>query len=217
MTSRTKNLNTLPGGKLNNFLNQNFDKFINFKSSKKFYIILLAVVLLLLIIYKKSWFIAATVDSSIITNFELLSKMNQQFRQQTLNQMINEKILLQEASKKGITIQNSELEGKIIELEQNVGGAGVLDNLLSQQGQTRSTLRDQVRVQLTISKLYDQEATVSAEEVAKFLEQNRASLQATDSAKQEEEAFNLLKQQKLSEIFNQKFQELRQKANIKIF
>ncbi len=72
-------------------------------------------------------------------------------------------------------------------------------------------------IQLAITKLYDKEATVSAEEVSKFIETNKDQLKATDSAGQEKEAYDNLKQQKLSQIFSQKFQQLKQKANIKIF
>lgn len=208
---------TIPGGKLNNFLNFNFDKITNFKSSKKVYLIILIAVILLLAVYKKSWFIAASVNGMPITNLELQSKLNQQFRTQLLNQLANEKIILNEARKANALPTDSEIDKKIAELEISVGGAQVLDSLLTQQSQTRLTLKDQVRIQLIISKLYDKEATVSAMEITTFIEENQATLKATDSAKQLIEAENILKQQKISEIFTQKFQELRQKADIKIF
>ena len=98
-----------------------------------------------------------------------------------------------------------------------MGGAQALDNLLSQQGQSRDTIRQQLKLQLSIEKLYTNDATVSAEEVTKFIEQNKDQLRATDSAGQEKEAYDNLKNQKLTQIFSQKFQELRQKAKIQIF
>lgn len=189
----------------------------NFRSSKKFYLLLLVLGITLVVIFKKSWFIAATVDGTPVTNLELQSRLNQQFRVQVLNQLINEKILLLQAAKSASIPTDAEITSKIAELETQVGGKEALDTLLSQQGQTRLTLRDQVKLQLTASKLYDKEATVSAEEVSQFLEQNKQSLSATDSASQQQEAYDLLKQQKLSQIFSQKFQELRQKAKITIF
>lgn len=208
---------TIPGGKLNNLLNFNFKKITDFKSSKKFYLILLIAGILLFAVYKKSWFIAASVNGMPITNLELQNRLNQQFKTQLLNQLVNEKIILNEATKANAVPTEAEIDKKIAELETSVGGAEVLDSLLAQQGQTRLTLRDQIRVQLAISKMYDKEATVSAEEVEKFVAENQATLQATDSAKQLQEAEGILKQQKISEIFTQKFQELRQKADIKIF
>lgn len=205
-----------PYSSVNNLLDK-LNSFKNFKSSKKLYIVILIAGLLLLGFYKKSWFVAAIVNGAPITNLELQMKLNQQFRTQTLNQLINEKIILEEARKANSTPSEPEVDKRISELEAQVGGPQILDTLLTQQGQTRQGLRDQVRLQLAIAKLYDREATVSADEITKFIEQSSSLLQATDSGKQQEEAFNLLKQQKITEIFNQKFQELRQNAKIQIF
>lgn len=207
----------LPGGKLNNFLNNFSERITNFRSSKTFYIILIIAGILLLATYKKSWFVAALVNSTPVTNLELQMKLNQQFRTQTLNQLINEKIILSEAGKMGATPTEQEIDSKITELETNVGGKETLDSLLTQQGQTKNSLRDQIRVQLAITKLYENEATVSAEEVSAFLAENQEVLQATDSASQEKEAYDALKNQKLSQIFSQKFQELQSQAKIQIF
>lgn len=208
---------TLPGGKLNNFLNNFPDKITNYRPSKRDYLILLVIGVLVLAMFKKSLFIAALVNGSPITNLELQLKLNQQFKSQILNQMINEKIILDEARKGGALPSEAEINQKITELETNVGGKDTLDTLLSQQGQTRTSLQDQIRIQIAITKLYEKEATISAEEVSKFIEENQAQLKATDSASQQLEAENILKQQKLSQIFNQKFGELRQKAKIQIF
>lgn len=207
---------TLPFSKINSFLNR-LSSVKNFRSSKNFYIILIIAGLLTLAIYKKDWFIAATVNSSPITNLELQIRLNQQFRTQTLNQLINEKIILNEAAKNKAIVTEAEVNKKISEIETSVGGAEGLDALLSQQGQTRQSIRQQIKLQLTIEKLYDKEATVSAEEVNQFVEQNSSQLRATDSAGQQKEAYDAIKNQKLSQIFSQKFQDLRQKAKITIF
>lgn len=217
MAKKSQNLTVLPGGKFNNFLNKFSEKIVNFKSSKKFYLTVLILGVLLLAVYKRSWFIAAVVNGTPIINLELQTKLNQQFRTQTLNQLINEKIIMSEASKIGVVPKEADINQKIAELETSVGGKDTLDSLLTQQGQTRISLRDQIRVQLAITKLYDKEATVSAEEVAKFLAENSQSLRATESAQQEKEAYDTIKNQKLSQIFSQKFQELRSKAKIQIF
>ena len=209
--------NTLPGGKLNNYLNNISEKLLDFKKSKKIYLIILVLGILLLAVYKKSWFVAATVNGVPVTNLELQAKLNDQFKTQTLNQMINEKIILSEAAKNNAIPAQQEVDQKIADLEKSVGGKDTLNSLLTQQGQTRSGLRDQIMVQLAITKLYDKEATVSADEVSKFIESNKNQLKATDSAGQEKEATDNLKQQKLSQIFSQKFKELRQKSNINIF
>ena len=215
--SISKTPTVIPGGKLNNILNNLSGNLMNLKSSKKLYLGLIISGVLLLAIYKKNWFVAATVNGSPISNLELQTKLNAQFKTQILTQMINEKIIMDEARKGSAIPTEEEVNQKIKELETQVGGAETLDMLLSQQGQSRSSLKDQVRVQLAISKLYINEATVSAEEVTSFIATNKDQLKATDSAAQEIEATDALKQQKLSEIFTQKFQDLRSKAKIQIF
>lgn len=213
----TADISRVPVGKLNNLLNQVFDNFTNFKSSKKIYIAFFIIIFLLLAFYKKSWFVAATINGAPITGLELQMRLNQQFKSQLLNQLINEKIILIEAGKIGAIPAATEIDQKISELETNVGGSETLDNLLLQQGQTRVALRDQVKIQLAISKMYDEQASVSAKEVNDFIKTNSAGLQATDSASQQKEAYDFIKQQKISEIFSKKFQELRTNANIVIF
>lgn len=207
----------VPGGKLNNLLNDWSGKIINLKKSKTFYLIAIALGLLLLVFYNKSLFVAAMVNGTPITNLELQSKLNQQFRTQILNQLVNEKIILSEANKNMAIPSEAEIDKKISDLETSVGGKDTLDSLLSQQGQTRISLKDQIRVQLAITKLYEKEATVSAIEVSKFIETNKDQLKATDSAAQQKEAYDAIKSQKLSQIFSQKFQDLRQKAKIQLF
>lgn len=189
----------------------------NFLYSKKTYIILLIIGLLTILYFKKNLFIAATVNNMPISNFEVMDKMSKQFREQTLTQIINEKIILNEARKNDVVVRKADIDQKLVELEQNVGGAEILDNLLTQQGQTRDALRDQLKIQLTIEKLYSKDASVSAEELDQFIAQNKDQLRSSDSAQQKTEATEIIKQQKLSQIFNEKFQQLKQNAKITIF
>ena len=66
------------------------------KSSKATYIVILIIGLLLMAIYRKDWFVAATVNGMPIFNLELQQRLNDQYRGQTLNQMINEKIIIED-------------------------------------------------------------------------------------------------------------------------
>lgn len=189
----------------------------NFRPTKQTYLIALIIGLLLLGYYKKGWFVAATVNGAPLSNFELLSRMNQQYRSQVLNQMVNEKIILDAAKAKNVTVSKSDIDQKLSQIENNVGGSQALDSLLAQQGQTRDTLYQQLKLQVTIEKLYADEATVSAEEVQKYIVDNKDQLTATTSAEQTKEAEDILKQQKLAKVFNSKFQELKEQAKVLIF
>lgn len=189
----------------------------NIKLTKSALLILVLVLILALVIIKKNWFIVATVNGQPITNLTLLVKMDKAYHSSTLNQLINEKIIFDEAVKKRVVVKDSEVAERMGKLEANVGGKETLDSLLAQQGQTRSDLETQIKIQLIIEKMYNSEASVSAEEIQTFIKENGNQLQASDSAGQTKEAADILKQQKLSKLFSQKFQELKQAANIKIF
>lgn len=194
-----------------------FEVLKNYRPSRQVYTALVIAGVILLAVYNKSVFVAATVNGSPLSNLELQNRLNREYREQTLNQMVNEKIVLDEAKKKGIAVSGTDVNNKVAGLEKSVGGAATLDSLLAQQGQTRASLKEQILIQLTIEKMYGSEATVSADEIQQFIDQNKDSLQATTPAEQQKEAEDALKQQKLTQIFQQKFQQLKQAAKIQIF
>lgn len=167
--------------------------------------------------FKKNWIVAATVNGSPIFNTEVIGRLNEQFRKQTLEQMINEKIVLDEARKRGVVVGESDIVARIGEIEAQVGGAEKLDALLNQNKQDRTILRDQLKIQLTLDKMFASEASVSAEELESFLTENASQLVATEAAAQREEAENILRQQKLKGIFNENFPQLREQANVQIY
>lgn len=184
----------------------------------KFFVIALVILgLIALGLWKKNLFVAATVNGQPITSIELLDRLNQEQRTQVLDNMVNERIILQEAKKNNSLPTQQEIDVRIADLEKKFGGVDALNNLLTSQGETKKTLQGQIKIQLAAEKLYVSEATVSTQEVEDFIRQYKTSLQATDPAGQKEEATQALKQQKLSQIFNEKFQELKKNANIKIF
>ncbi len=193
-------------------------KLSNFRANKKLMAAVVIFVIVVGLLYSKtSWFIAAIVNGSPITNFELLNKINRQYRQPVLTQLINEKIINSAIQKSGVSVSSSDIDKSLSQIELNVGGAAALDGLLSQQGQTRADLREQLKLQLSLEKMYVKEATVSAEEIADYISKNNSQMSATDSAGQAKEAEGALKQQKLQKIFAEKFQALKQSAKIQVF
>ncbi len=187
------------------------------KTARKAVMVLGLVLLLLLAFYKKEWFVAATVNGSPITTAEVFARMNQDFRKQIVQQMVDEKIIMDEARKNNALPTDVEVQAKMADIEKRVGGADALNGLLEQQGQTRSSVERQIKLQLAMEKLYANEATVSADEVSQYIAQNGATLTATDSAGKTAEATDAIRQQKLSQILGDKFQTLKNNAKVTIF
>jgi foldase protein PrsA len=159
--------------------------------------------------------VAATVNGKVITTFELNQRLNKLHKETVLSQIINEKIVEQEANKKGIKISDQQVHDKIAELENTYGGGEVFNGLLEQQGLTREEFTRQTKLQLIVEELYKSESSPSAEEVQQFMDENKDNPEASDEAKFRQTAIDSLKQQKLSEIFTTKFQELKASSNIK--
>lgn len=182
-----------------------------------FWLIVIILGLLLLGFYKKQWFVAAIVNNQPLTTLEVIQRMNALHKERTVTQLINEKILEQEAAKNKIVITQKEIDDKITETENQYGGKEKFESLLSQQGLTRVELARQTRFQLIVENLYEKEATVSAEEIQKFMDENSNIPEATEPAKFRKLAEDQLKQGRISSIFNEKFQALKQAAKIQIF
>lgn len=173
--------------------------------------------LLALAIWQKEWIVAATVNGKPLIGLELFKRMSRDYRAVALDNLINEKVIMQAAQRRGAVPSDVEIEARVGELEAKYGGKEFFEQLLSQQGQTRDSVKGQVSLQLAMEKMFGNEATVTDEEVNKYLGENREFLQATDSAGQKQEAEQTLRDQKLREIFATKFNELKSNANVKIY
>ncbi len=215
--AKTVSLQTKATSYYSNLRSQLTQVWGEYKGDKRVWVGVVVLGLLLLGVARKEWFVAATVNGKPISNFTVQKRLNEQFKSQVVSQMVDERIIKDEAKNKGITITPADVDQKISALETQFGGAQVLDSLLSQQGQTREGLRKNLELQIIIEKLYSSEATVSAEEVDQYLAQNGQQLQATDEAAQRKEAEDQLKQQKLGQLFSQKFQQLKEAAKVKLF
>lgn len=129
-------------------------------------------VIVLLILYFKVWNqnsdknAAALVNNEVISFTELeegynaIPEVYKMFmtKEQILDQLIEQKLLLQEARKRGIVVTEKEIDDSIAEiLEQNMMSEEDLDALLKEGGMTMKEIRDSDKMQITINKLLEQE------------------------------------------------------------
>lgn len=219
-TSKTRTTKTSIESPVLSSVNTSKTRFINRLRDTNSFIIFLSVFIIALVIVfflKKSWLVAATVDGNPVTSIELQQRLNQDYRKQVLDQLVNEKIVDNEAKKNNIVISQTDINSKMNEYETKYGGPTQFDQILEQQGTTRSALQDLIKTQLILEKLYSGEVLVSAQEVTDYIKTNKQVLTASDEAGQNAEATDNIKQQKLFQVFSQKFQELKDKAKVSIF
>jgi parvulin-like peptidyl-prolyl isomerase len=185
---------------------------------KKSYVILaLAAVLLLGLLYAaRGLFVAATVNGQPISRIALIQELERQSGKQTLDSLVTKSLILQEAKKKNVQITDQQIDEEIKKIDANLKQQGQnLEQVLSLQGLTRESLRDQVRIQKTVEALLGNDIKVTGREVDDYIASNSASLPA--DANPEELKTNItqqLRQQKLSERFQTWLAGLRQNAKI---
>lgn len=178
--------------------------------------ILLAVVAIYLL---KSFFVVALVNGQFITRPAFESAMEKQAGKQTLNTLVTQVLLEQEASKKGISVPQSDISNQEKKIDQQLATQGqTLDQALQARGMTRADLEQQLKLQTLLQKLLADKIKVSDKDVQDYIDKNKDSLptgesdsQLKDSVKQQ------LEQQKLSTAAQDLIQKLQQQAHITYF
>ena len=188
------------------------------KPNRKLVLALIILGVAILVYLNKSLLFAATVNGQLITASEVSQILNRSYKDKVLSQIIDQKILEQEAAKKGIVITNQQTQSKINEIANSYGGKASFDMLLSQQGLTEDQFASQIiKPQLIAESLYKDQINPTGDEIDKFIKDNANLPEATEPAKFKRLAEEQLKQQKLQTVFNQKFQELKKNAKVQIF
>src|SRR3989338_10051872 len=117
-------------------------------------IIIGLLILVLLFWLGRNYFIVAYVNGQPVSRFELNSRLNSQFAESVIEQLINERLILSAARQQGIFITSAEIENRIKEIEGNLQGKMTLPEALNLQGLTPNSFRHQLELQLSIEKIF---------------------------------------------------------------
>lgn len=160
--------------------------------------------------------IVATVNGIPITKTAYLRNLEKQDKKQTIKQMANEALVLQEASKKGIVIDQNVIDTEIATVEAQIKAQGeTLDSALAAEGMSKSDLVQQIRLQKTVEKLSNPNLDITQAQIDEYLKTNKTSL---PSSYTKEQLQALAKTQLISEAKNTAidkwFTELQKSAKI---
>lgn len=188
-------------------------------SSKVRNIVFILILVLALLFWKfKGYFIAATVNGQPISRWELTNLLIRRFGQQSLDTVINERLILGAARQKGIFITPIDIEQKVNETKKQLEGKMTLDEALKYQGATIEEFKRNIEIQLSIDKLFDKEASVSNSEINDYLTKNsQLSKGSTDPASLQAQVREILRQQKVTDLFDTWFTDIRKNAKIQKF
>lgn len=177
-------------------------------------LVILVLIVGSLVYIKRGSIMAARINNSFISRWDLDRRLETQYGQPVVEQMISEQLIFDEGAKKQIKVSQSEVDAKITQITSQLGGQVNINDLLAQQGMTMADLRKQVEVQLLVDKLTVGLVNVSDQEITDYIDKNRSSMTATDEGTLKKEALDTLAAQKKSEAVQKWFSDLKSKARI---
>lgn len=193
-------------------------------SNKKVWVIAAVIVLAGLLFYFRGSFVVATVNNRPVWRWTLIHELEKGNTQTVVDGLITKSLILQEASKNKTEVTDAEVTAEIDKLRENFKTQGQdLEALMTAQNVSMDQLQEQIRVQKLVEKLAVKEkVTVSAEEVAKFIEDNKAFLSGDlnkpeTKAQVEADARKQLEQDKINTQIQTWLQQVRQNAKINYF
>ncbi|KKR03098.1 MAG: Foldase protein PrsA [Microgenomates group bacterium GW2011_GWB1_40_9] len=179
--------------------------------------LILGVVILFLVALNRGLIVSAIVNGKPIFRWTVNSTLMSRFGQQTIENMITEQLIADEAKKAKLTVTQKEIDAKEQEVLKSFGGNVTLDEVLKFQGMTKSDFDEQIKLQMMLTKLIGKDITITDEEIATYRTNNSASLVATEEASIQAEAREAILTQKVGEKIQPWFTELRSKAKIFTF
>jgi foldase protein PrsA len=174
----------------------------------------LTLILLFALAFSKGYILVAIVNNKPLFRFQLNQTMMARYGKQTLEGMVSESLIADEAKKLNITISQEEIDAQEAEVLKSFGGKVSLDELLKFQGTTKTEFDAQIKLQLVVNKIMEKDIAVTDEEIAAYKETNKTLLVSSDEASLTEEARKALTEQKINEKIQPWFTELKNKAKI---
>ena len=131
--------------------------------------------------------------------------------------MISDLLLKQAASDAGITITEEEIATELSIINAQVAEQGeILEEVLTEQGFTKETLTEQIKMQKLLEKLLGSDIVVTKEDIDEFISANGLLSEGSEETLRTQ-IKEQLRNQKLSTAAQSYLTRLRAEANIKYF
>lgn len=163
--------------------------------------------------------IAAVVNKTPITRWQLNQTLANRYGQPVLDELVNNELLSQQASKEGIKIDQAKIQQELDSLAERFGGADSLDTIREQYGLSKDQLNEQIRLRLVqeklAAKLFD--VQVEEQEVKDYFEQNSSAFADKSLEEVKGQIKETLLNQKMQQEFSAWFEKVKQEAQIKTY
>jgi len=168
---------------------------INLKTAK---IIGMILIVLAILFAMKGLFIAAMVNGSPISRLSVIQELERGSGKAALESLIIEKLINNEASKKGIVITDDQVNVEIANAEAQIKSqGGTLVEALTSQGMSLDTLKKQIAIQKKLEALLADKIQVSEAEITKYITDNKVEIPKGEEANYNNQIAQEIRQQKL--------------------
>ena len=169
-----------------------------------------------LLYFGRSLFVAAVVNNQPIWRLSLISELEKQGGATIIENLIDKKLVDQEAKNQGISVTQEELDSEIVAIDEAMKSQGLsLDQALMIRGQSKNDLIEQIRFQKTVEKLFKDKIQVTEQEISDYYKENIELFDKTMKFEDLKEEIRLqVFQQKLSSEYSTWLQTLRDDENI---
>lgn len=170
---------------------------------KKYGLMLVAFLIVIGIFWVISkYLVVAWVNKKPITRFEYYSALEKKDGEAIRNQLIQQKLLTDEAVKKGVRITDQEVADRIKQIETQQGGAQALDQALEFNGLSRTDLNGIIKQQITKERVFGENVNITDADVNKYVEEHKAELPETVDDKIKSQIKEELKLQQVTTNYN---------------
>ncbi|MDP3987982.1 MAG: SurA N-terminal domain-containing protein [Candidatus Levybacteria bacterium] len=186
------------------------------KLGKQKIILVLAILTIVAVLYNfRGLFVAATVNGEPINRLSIIKQLEKQTGKQALEALVTKTLILQEAKKQNITVSQSEIDTEIKTIEKSLTGQGQsLDQALATRGMSKEDLIEQIKIQKIVEKIVGKDIKVTDKEVNDFVDKNKVTFTDQNKSTVIGQVKQQIKQQKLSESFQNWIGKLQKDAKI---
>lgn len=115
----------------------------------------------------------ASVNGEPISKAEFYKILEKRAGKQIVDQMITEKLILQQGAKNKISVSKKELETKLSEMKKRMGGEKQFEAQLKQTGYTIDEVNRQLEIQIIVEEVLGKDIKITEAKIKKYYEQNK--------------------------------------------
>ncbi len=183
------------------------------------YLIVLAVIIVIgvLAFINKQWFVVAVVNREPITTVEFYQNLKAKYGDEVLSQLMQNKLIAQEAQRRNVKVTTAEVDKKLKEVEAQLGGAQQFKQALQQSSLTEGDYRKILQTRLLVEKMLVDKIKITDADIDDYIKKNPedAAVTGSDNKGPDREAIRTkLRNNKVNDLFPKWYQDLEKRSSL---